>query len=77
VLALFQNLFGLAAGPFVAGLLSDAWGLGTALAVTPLFALLAAGAFMQAMRHYEPDLRAAAEAPLQDPAITPAGLRAA
>ena len=27
VLALFQNLFGLAAGPFIAGVLSDAWGL--------------------------------------------------
>ena len=27
VLALFQNLFGLAAGPFIAGMLSDAWGL--------------------------------------------------
>ena len=31
VLALFQNLFGLAAGPFVAGLLSDAFGLVAAL----------------------------------------------
>ena len=29
VLALFQNLFGLAAGPFIAGVLSDAWGLAT------------------------------------------------
>ena len=27
VLALFQNLFGLAAGPFIVGVLSDAWGL--------------------------------------------------
>ena len=31
VLALFQNLFGLAAGPFIAGVLSDAWGLEPAL----------------------------------------------
>ena len=34
VLALFQNLFGLAAGPFLAGVLSDA--LGLQLALTPV-----------------------------------------
>jgi MFS family permease len=55
VLALFQNLFGLAAGPVVAGLLSDSWGLQTALAVTPLFALPAAAAFLLAARTYEAD----------------------
>ena len=37
VLALFQNLFGLAAGPFIAGVLSDAWGLTPALTVIPAF----------------------------------------
>ena len=42
VLALFQNLFGLAAGPFIAGVLSDAWGLERALTVMPLFGVLAA-----------------------------------
>ena len=36
VLSLFQNLFGLAAGPFIAGMLSDAVGLQTALTLTPL-----------------------------------------
>ena len=46
VLALFQNLFGLAAGPFIVGVLSDAWGLTPALAVTPAFGALAALAFL-------------------------------
>ena len=31
VLSLFQNLLGLAAGPFIAGWVSDAWSLETAL----------------------------------------------
>jgi MFS family permease len=35
VLALFLNLFGLAAGSFIAGVLSDAWGLTVALTVIP------------------------------------------
>jgi MFS family permease len=74
VLALFQNLFGLAAGPFLAGVFSDAWGLVPALTVTPLFALLAAGAFMRAAGSYEGD-RDRADAPLPtDPAAAqPAG----
>ena len=55
VLALFQNLFGLAAGPFIAGVLSDAFSLPVALAVMPLFAILAAAAFMRASRTYEAD----------------------
>jgi len=66
VLALFQNLFGLAAGPFVAGVLSDAWGIVPALTATPLFALVAAAAFMLAARSYEAD-RARADQPLADP----------
>lgn len=61
VLALFQNLFGLAAGPFVAGVLSDAWGLVPALTATPLCALIAAGAFVTAARSYERDITRAAE----------------
>jgi len=61
VLALFQNLFGLAAGPLIAGMLSDAWGLVPALAATPLFALLAAGAFRIAAASYEGDKARAAE----------------
>jgi predicted MFS family arabinose efflux permease len=55
VLALFQNLFGLAAGPVIAGLLSDAHGLPFAMAVTPLFAIVAAAAFVRAARTYEAD----------------------
>ncbi len=37
VLALFQNLFGLAAGPFIAGVLSDASGWRRALTAMPAF----------------------------------------
>jgi MFS family permease len=61
VLALFQNLFGLAAGPFLAGVLSDAWGLTPALSAMPLFALAAAAAFLLAARSYESDKARAAE----------------
>lgn len=63
VLALFQNLFGLAAGPLVAGVLSDHLGLAAALAITPLFSILAALAFLRAARTYEADAARAAEAP--------------
>ncbi|MBI5255576.1 MAG: MFS transporter [Burkholderiales bacterium] len=55
VLALFQNLFGLAAGPFLAGVLSDAWGLVPALTAMPLCSLLAAAAFVLAAGSYEAD----------------------
>jgi len=57
VLALFQNLFGLAAGPFVVGVLSDLYGLQTALALAPAFGLLAAVFFLLAARSYESDAR--------------------
>jgi MFS transporter, Spinster family, sphingosine-1-phosphate transporter len=52
VLSLFQNLLGLAAGPLIAGALSDRWGLGAALSIVPVFSLLAAGAFVVASRSY-------------------------
>jgi len=61
VLSLFQNLLGLAAGPFIAGLLSDAWTLQHALVAMPVFGLLAAWAFVIASRSYETDLRVVAE----------------
>ncbi|WP_316155041.1 MFS transporter [Cupriavidus sp. BIC8F] len=61
MLALFQNLLGLAVGPFVGGLVSDAWGLQTALAVMPAFGLLAALCFLRAMRTYEADLAKVAD----------------
>jgi len=57
VLSLFQNLFGLAVGPFVGGAISDAWGLQTALMVMPAFGLLAAASFRLAARSYETDTR--------------------
>lgn len=60
VLALVQNLLGLAAGPLIAGVLSDHLGLAAALALTPAFALLAAAAFRRAARSCEADLAAAA-----------------
>ncbi|WP_088285120.1 MFS transporter [Ideonella sp. A 288] len=61
VLALFQNLFGLAAGPFLTGLLSDSWGLVPALTAMPLCALLAAAAFLRAAGSYEGEKASAAE----------------
>jgi MFS family permease len=57
VLSLVQNLFGLAAGPFVGGMLSDAVGLENALALTPLACIVAAAAFLLARRGYQTDIR--------------------
>ncbi len=57
VLSLFQNLFGLAVGPFLVGLLSDIWGLQQAMAVIPAFSVLAAVFFMIASRCYDHDVR--------------------
>ena len=55
VLSLLQNLMGLAAGPFIAGLLSDVFGLQTALALTSLTPVLAAVSFMIARSGYQLD----------------------
>lgn len=57
VLALFQNLFGLAVGPFLVGALSDMWGLQQAMALVPFASLLAAGVFLVAARTYDHDVR--------------------
>lgn len=57
VLSLTQNLFGLAAGPLMTGMLSDRYGLPFALSVVPLFCLVAALVFVLAARTYEADLR--------------------
>jgi MFS family permease len=57
VLALFQNLLGLAAGPFITGVLSDALGLERALTIIPAFGLLAALFFILATRSYEADIQ--------------------
>jgi predicted MFS family arabinose efflux permease len=65
VLALFQNLFGLAAGPFITGVLSDALGLETALTMIPGFSLLAALFFLLAARSYEADMQRVREVPVE------------
>ena len=59
MLSLTQNLFGLAAGPLLAGCLSDAYGLPFALSVIPGFCLLAAAFFVIAARTYLSDLQRA------------------
>ena len=63
VLALFQNLFGLALGPFIAGLFSDAWGLESALTIMPLFSAVAAASFVIAAGSYESEKQRANESP--------------
>jgi len=60
VLSLFQNLLGLALGPFVAGVLSDQWGLPTALSVIPAFSAIAALLFVRAAASYEAEVSALA-----------------
>ena len=61
VLALFQNLFGLALGPFIAGLFSDVWGLESALAIIPMFGAIAAASFVIAADSYESEKQRANE----------------
>jgi MFS family permease len=56
LLAVILNLLGLAVGPFLTGVLSDQWGLQQALAVVPLFSVLAAVLFVIAMRSYDADV---------------------
>ncbi len=70
VAALFMNLFGLALGPFIAGVLSDAWGLTAALTAMPAFGLLAPLAFSFAARTYEADMQRAGQ-PADEPASPP------
>jgi MFS family permease len=56
VLSLARNLFGLAGGPLLAGLISDVYGLKVAMAVVPLFCLAAAAFFLRATRTYAKDV---------------------
>jgi len=65
VLAVFQNLFGLAAGPFITGMLSDTLGLKAALTVIPGCGLLAALFFLLAARSYEADMQRVREVPVE------------
>jgi MFS family permease len=62
VLSLTRNLFGLAGGPLLAGALSDRFGLQFAMAVVPVFGLIAAALFIRAARTYPADLERAAGA---------------
>jgi len=66
VMSLFQNLFGLALGPFIAGALSDAVGLERALTLIPLFGLIAVGAMLKASRTYAADIHVGTE-PVAEP----------
>jgi MFS family permease len=63
VLSLFQNLFGLALGPVIAGALSDALGLATALAIMPAFGIVAIAAMLMASRTYAADMFGASALP--------------
>jgi MFS transporter, Spinster family, sphingosine-1-phosphate transporter len=72
VLALTQNLIGLAGGPLLTGMLSDRYGLQSAMSAAPLSCLLAAAMFVLAARSYETDLRHATDAaPVIDLALSP------
>ena len=55
VLAATQNLFGLGLGPVLIGLLSDRFGLASAMRVVPLFSVGAALLFVAAARAYPRD----------------------
>jgi hypothetical protein len=57
VLSLFQNLFGLSLGPFLAGALSDAFDLRTALTAISVLGVVSALLFVRASRDYESDLK--------------------
>ena len=57
MVALVQNLFGLAVGPFLAGALSDVFGLQFALALISLVCLLAASILALGSRTYVHDLK--------------------
>jgi MFS family permease len=57
VLSLFQNLFGLAIGPFLAGALSDAFGLESALTAISVLGIVSALLFVGAARSYENDMQ--------------------
>jgi MFS family permease len=56
--ALFNNLLGLAPGPYFVGVLSDALGLKTALTIMPVAGLFASACLLIAARSYERDAAA-------------------
>ncbi len=54
------NLFGLAVGPFITGIMSDVWSLQTAMALIPAAGFLSAFFYWRASRTYEADAAAVA-----------------
>lgn len=76
ILGLLQNLFGMAMGPLIGGVLSDAFGLQTALAVTPLFGLAAAWLLVIGSRTYERDAGRAASPLVEEPSLPDSQLAA-
>jgi sugar phosphate permease len=58
--ALFNNLLGLAPGPYLVGVLSDAIGLKSALTLMPAAGLFASACFLLAAGSYERDVAAKA-----------------
>lgn len=74
ILGLLQNLFGMAMGPLIGGVLSDAFGLQTALAVTPLFGIAAAWLLVIGSRTYERDAGRAASPLVDEPSLPDAQL---
>ncbi len=56
MLTFIQNVFGQAAGPFIAGALSDSYGLSSALALVPSFCVIAALLYLGSARFYEGDV---------------------
>ena len=67
VLSLFQNLFGLAIGPFIGGVLSGCGRAGECAGLTPLACIIAAASFVMAGGGYQTD-RQRNEAPVAAPA---------
>jgi MFS transporter, Spinster family, sphingosine-1-phosphate transporter len=77
ILGLLQNLLGMAMGPFIGGVLSDAYGLQTALAVTPLFGIAAAWLLVIGSRTYERDVERASMPLVDDTSLSAAELAVA
>ncbi|MNR12382.1 hypothetical protein D3C85_1287340 [compost metagenome] len=57
ILALANNLLGQGPGPYVTGLLADAFGLDRAFQLIPLAGIAAALAFGYGKRHYQRDIQ--------------------
>ncbi|OMQ31101.1 MFS transporter [Pseudomonas putida] len=57
ILALANNLLGQAPGPYVTGLLADAFGLDRAFQLIPLIGIAAALVFCYGKRHYQRDIQ--------------------